>query len=80
MPAAGRLALCGGVALYMPGWPPSAAAHRPLALGRPLLALALLTVFAAGSGLAAALVTAIICALTPGSARRDDQRALGRGG
>ncbi|HET9103295.1 MAG TPA: low temperature requirement protein A [Solirubrobacteraceae bacterium] len=64
---AGRLALCGGVALYMAG-----VAAFGLRLtgrldpGRPLLALALLVVFAAGAGLSATLLIAIICALTLG--------------
>ena len=65
MPA--RLALCGGTALYMLGV--AAFAWRltgRLAPGRLILALGLMVVFAAGSGLSATLITAIICALTLG--------------
>ena len=67
MPAAGRLALCGGIALYMLGVAGfGLRLTGRFALGRPLLALALLIVFVVGSGLAAVLLTAIICALTLG--------------
>ena len=70
MPAAGRLALCGGVALYALG----VAAFRwrltgAPGAGRPLLALALMILFAAGGGLPAwaiggaiSLLTLVLCA------------------
>jgi hypothetical protein len=64
MPAAGRLALCGGPAVYLVGL----AAFRLRLLGehsygRLLVALAMLVLFAAGGGLPAWVIGAGIAAL-----------------
>lgn len=67
MPTPGRLALCGGVALYTAGV--AAFALRltgQLTLGRPLLAVALLALFALGGGIPAWTVAAGIAVLTLG--------------
>ena len=64
MPDAGRLAMCGGVAVYLLGL--AAFQWRILgerSYGRLLVALALLLLFAAGGGLPAWVIGAVIAAL-----------------
>jgi low temperature requirement protein LtrA len=76
MPTPGRLALCGGVALYMAGV--AAFGWRltgQLALGRALLAVALMALFALGGGIPAWTIAAGIALLTLGLCATESRAA-----